>query len=268
MKDNLKLKKEKIKDIIKGIKAINNFPGENKFLLVYFKSDFWKSLLKEFNKPDSECFDVCWKLREIFIEYYKSIKIICEKEKDIIKDIKNFYDIDEFAYQLNENIKNFFKAKNGKLNNSEIFGYIQKYNPYYKEESYKHKRESYILNDLVFEYDYNSNDEDVIKDHEKFIETFRKLEYENIFKDNMGKFLDIIVNKITNISSIDTTIDLIRVDRIKEKVNEYLEKLKDKYDRNIKNKINNLGKDIPEKPVEITTKFVKLIFDHEDNCNF
>ena len=190
------------------------------------------------------------KLREIFIEYYKSIKIICEKEKDIIKDIKNFYDIDEFAYQLNENIKNFFKAKKGKLNNSEIFGYI-----------HKHKRESYILDGLAFEYDYKSNDEDVIKDHEKFIETFRKLEYEKIFKDNMVKFLDIMINKITNISSIDTTMDLIRVDRIKEKVNEFFEKLKDKYDRIIKNEINNLGKDKPEKPVEIIAKFVKLIFE-------
>lgn len=114
---------------------------------------------------------------------------------------------------------------------------------------------------MAFEYDYKSNDEDVIKDHEKFIETFRKLEYEKIFKDNMVKFLDIMINKITNISSIDTTMDLIRVDRIKEKVNEFLEKLKDKYDRIIKNEINNLGKDKPEKPVEIIVKFVKLIFE-------
>lgn len=77
----------------------------------------------------------------------------------------------------------------------------------------------------------------------------------------MVKFLDIMINKITNISSIDTTMDLIRVDRIKEKVNEFFEKLKDKYDRIIKNEINNLDKDKPEKPVEIIVKFVKLIFE-------
>lgn len=130
LKDNLKLKKEKIKDIIKGISSINEF-SENKIILVYFKTEFWKSLLKGFNQPDPECFKVCYKLREIFLNYDSLIKSICDKEKDkdIIKEIKNFREIDEFAYLLNESIKNFFKANKGKLNNSEILTYIQEYNP-------------------------------------------------------------------------------------------------------------------------------------------
>ena len=45
----------------------------------------------------------------------------------------------------------------------------------------------------------------------------------------MVKFLDTMINKVTNISSFDTIINLIRVDKIEEKVNDYLEKLKDKF---------------------------------------
>ena len=270
IKDDLKLKKERINDIIKGIKSINQFSDTNNFILVYFKSEFWKNLLKEFNKPSPDCFIICWKLRELFIDYDKLIKKICDKEKDkdIIKDIKNYRDIDAFAYLLNENIKNFFKEKRGKLKNSEILGYIQKYNPYYIEDGYKHNRELYILDDLVFEYDYNNNDEDVISEHQNFIETFRKLEYEDIYKNNMVKFLDTMVNKVKDISSFDTVMDLIRVDKIKEKVNEYIEKLKSKYELIIKADLEKLGDKNIDKPVEIIAKFAKLIFEHEENCDF
>ena len=45
----------------------------------------------------------------------------------------------------------------------------------------------------------------------------------------MVKFLDTMINKVANISSFDTIINLIRVDKIEEKVNDYLEKLKDKF---------------------------------------
>ena len=200
-------------------------------LLVYFKSDFWKGLLKEFNKANPDCFTVCLNLRETFFDYNKLVKSICDKEKDkdIIKDIKNYGEIDEFAYLLNENIKKYFKEKKGKLKNSEILGYVQKYDPCYFEEGYEHNRESYILEDLIFEYDYNNTDEELIKEHQNFIETFKKLEYEDIYKDNMVKFLDTMINKVTNISSFDTIINLIRLDKIEEKVNDYLEKLKDKF---------------------------------------
>ncbi len=270
IKDNLTLKKEKINDIIKGIGNINKFSNGNKILLIYFKSEFWKGLLKEFNKADPDCFVVCWNLRKIFLDYNEIIKSICDKEKDkdIIKDIKNFGEIDEFAYLLNENIKNYFKIKKGSLKNSEILGYIQKYNPYYIEERYKHNRESYILDDLIFEYDFNNTDEAIIKEHQNFIETFRKLEYEDIYKDNMVKFLDTMINKVTNISSFDTIMDLIRIDKIKENVNDYLEKLKIKFENITQKELESIEEKNLRKPVEIIAKFEKLIFEHEDNCEF
>ena len=66
IKGDLTLKKEKVNDIIKGIKNINKFSDENNILLIYFKSDFRKGLLKEFNKANPDCFKVGLNLRETF----------------------------------------------------------------------------------------------------------------------------------------------------------------------------------------------------------
>ena len=269
----LKIQKEKINIITKGIISINKYSEEINNLLVYFKSDFWKYNLKEFNKPSPNCFEICLKLRKIFIEYNKIIKSINDKEKDkekyknIIKDITDYHKIDEFAYLLNEKIKCFFTEKKGKLKNSEILGYIEKYNPYYKEPEYKFRREAYILDDLTFEYDINSNEEE-LKEHTIFIETFKRLEYEDIFKDNMVKFIDTMVNKIKDISSFDTIMDLIRVDKIKEKAKEYLEKLKNKYELIIKPEIEKLDDNKLKRTIEIIAKFEKLIFEQENNKDF
>ena len=270
IEDNLKLKKDRINDIIKGIESINAFSDYKNVILVYFKSDFWKKLLKEYNIPSPDYIVICWKLRELFIDYDKIINKICnkEKEKDIINDIKVYREHDEFAYLLNENIKAFLKEKKGNLKNFEIIGYIMNYNPYYIEEQYKNKREFYILDYLNFEYDYNNNNEHIIEDHHNFIETFRMFGFENVFKDNIYEFLNRIVNKITDISSFDTVIDLILLDRIKEKVKGFIESLKNKYELFIKHELEKLEKNNIDKPVEIIVKFAKLIFEQECNCNF
>ena len=130
---------------------------------------------------------------------------------------KDFNKTDDFAYHLNEKLKIFLKNKKDKTN-KEILGYIKEYNPYYREEEYKFKRDAYILDDLDFQYDLYNNDEEYINEHTSFIKNFHALEYEDIFKDNMVKFLELMVNKIKEISSFDTTIDLIRIDKIGGKV--------------------------------------------------
>ena len=260
---SLQLQKEKINMIIRGIESINEYSKGINCLLVYFKSDFWKSLLRDFNKAEPECFLIVLKLRNYFIEYSHLIDYICDRKKDkaIIKDISDFHKIDEFAYILNENIKQFLKEKQGKLNNSEILGYIKRYNPYYNEPEYKYKRELDILDYLDFHYDIYSTDEDVIREHFNFIETFRELDYLDIFKDNMEKFIDAMVNKITDISSFDTVMDLISVGEIKEKIKGYLEKLKNKYELVVKTEIEKLSGDKVKKAQKIIAKFEKLIFD-------
>ena len=273
LKDNLVFKEEtlnRLNDIIGRIISINKFSEEKRFILVNFKSDFWESILKEFRKinPNPKYFEVCSKLRNVFKEYDKFIKAICDKkkDKDIIQDIENYINIDEFAYVLNEKIKNYFELKKGKITNSEILGYIHQYNPYYKEEEYKHKRDSYILDFLNFDCDYN--DEYAIMEHKRFIETFKKLDYEDIFKDNLLKFLDRMINKINNLSSFDTVINLIRIDKLQDKDKEYLEKLKNKFEQKIKTEIKKLNNDNLSKPVEIIAEFIKLIFIMKIIVNF
>ena len=46
----------------------------------------------------------------------------------------------------------------------------------------------------------------------------------------MVKFLDTMINNKVNISSFDTIMDFIRVDKIKENVNDYIDNLKDKFE--------------------------------------
>jgi hypothetical protein len=84
----------------------------------------------------------------------------------------------------------------------------------------------------------------------------------------MVKFLELMVNKIKEISSFDTTIDLIRIDKIGGKVKEYMQKLKNKYEILIKPELEKLTKDKLQKPVEIIAKFEKLIFEQENNIEF
>ena len=262
------LKKEKIGAIKKGIKSIYDYSKDIEKLLVYFKSDFWKSLLKAFEQPEANCFRVCYELRQIFIEYNNVVESICvpENDKKIMKDIGDLYKTDDFAYHLNEKIKIFFHNKKEKTN-TEILGFIKEFNPYYQEDKYKFKRDAYILEDLNFQYDLNNDDEDYKKEHASFIINFHTLDYEDIFKDNMVKFLELMVNKIKDISSFDTTLDLIRVDKIGEKVTEYIQKLKNKYEILIKPEVEKLTGKL-KRPTEIIAKFEKLIFEQENNIDF
>ena len=77
----------------------------------------------------------------------------------------------------------------------------------------------------------------------------------------MVNFIDAMINKIKDISSFDTIIDLIDVKKIKDK-NKYLEALKNVYEDKIKDEIEALNekklKD-QSKQTEIIAKLVKLI---------
>ena len=84
----------------------------------------------------------------------------------------------------------------------------------------------------------------------------------------MVKFLDTMINNKVNISSFDTIMDLIRVDKIKENVNDYIDNLKDKFEIITKKEIESIEEKNLGEHVEIIAKFEKLIFEHEDNCEF
>lgn len=67
LKDNRTFKEETIlelNDVVEEILSIDNFSKEKKYIFIFFKSEFWKSLLKEFRKinPIPKYFEVCYKL--------------------------------------------------------------------------------------------------------------------------------------------------------------------------------------------------------------
>ena len=160
----MELRKERINKIKEGIKSIYEYSKEKNKHFFYFKSDFWKDLLKAFEAPEENCFKFCPELIAIFIKYNGIIEILCDKEKDkkIIKDIGELLKTDDLSYHLNEKLKIFLKNKKNETNN-EINGFIEEYNSYYQEEKYKYKRDAYILYDLDFQNDIDNNDDDDYK---------------------------------------------------------------------------------------------------------
>ena len=146
LSSNLKLikkannNKKEIDDIIKLIQELIKFSKDNEKLILYLKSEFWINLLKQYNKPDLENINSCYRLRELFKEYYNLIdtlykKTTDENEENIKKDINKYYWRDEFAFILNNNIKIFLEEKNDDLLDQEKIGIIEKYNPYYNTKN-------------------------------------------------------------------------------------------------------------------------------------
>jgi hypothetical protein len=63
-------------------------------------------------------------------------------------------------------------------------------------------------------------------------------------------------------------MDLIEIDKIRENINEYIEKLKNKYEAKIKLNLEKLNVKKQKSSAIIIAKFEKLIFDQENNNNF
>ena len=243
--------------ILSGIESIINFSKEKQVLLVYLSSNFWNSILKNYNEPDEINIFNCYKLREAFIKYNYLINQLFKDDpkSEIKKDINKYFERDEFAFLLNKNIKKFFEL-NKELSNSEILGFVMCFDPYYKEDKYSNNRDNYI-------FDYiNLDNNDVT-----FIETFHCLEFEKMFKDNVIEFLNKMISKIKNISNFGTILEIIDIRKI-SKVNEFFELLKDKYDSVVNRQIDSLTNEKLKEAAKILAKFVDLIYIHEKNCNF
>ena len=267
IKDDLKVnKKEKraeIKNIIEAIKSIINFSKEKQKLLIYLNSNFWINILKHYNEPDALNIDICFELRELLKNYYGLIKTIFKEEKNddekkIKNDIKKYFDSDEYAFILDKNIKNFIEINKKELSDSEILGTIIQYDPYFKEDRYKNskKRDSNI-----FDYiDFNKIDD-------QFIETFKKLNFEEIFKEKITNFTDKIISKIEkNIFIFSAIIELIDINKLSQDKS-FLPKLKLKYEECIK-KINSLKEEELKRIIKVIAKFVDFLYIQEKNIDF
>ena len=268
--------------IIKLIEKLIDYSEKEKILAIYIKSTFWINLIKEYNISDWENINKCHKLRELYKKYNKLIDFLFgddtnsqkyKKSKDennnIKNDINRYYERDEFAFMLNKNIKEFFEKNKDRITNAEILGTVEKYNPYFSikdnddREKYKNNRETYIFDYINFS-----------KTKPTFNETFKKLNFEAMFEENITDYINKITSKIKDIQTFGNIIKLIDVDRIvEEKKNDYFRILKEKYVLIIKNDIKSISikeenKKELDNAIKIISEFVSKLFIYEKNNNF
>ena len=268
--ENQNKEKKEIDNIIKLVEEIIQFSTENQILVIYLKSSFWVYLLKQYNKPDLEYIDNCNRLRDLYRKYYKLINTLYKKstnkhELEIKNDINRYNDRDEFAFNLNNNIKELFELKKDKYNDEQKLGIVEKYNPYYNinneddEKKYKNLRETDIFNNINF-----------CNPTKYFKESFHVLNFETMFKENIAEFINKITSKIKDISTFGTIIEIIDINRIeKEKKENYYNILKEKYELIIKIQIGSIKEETElNKAVEILSNFISRIFIYEDNNDF
>ena len=254
------IKREKNKEIdiiIPAIESIIYFSKENKVLLVYFHSIFWMYILKNYNELNDTNISICYRLREIFVKYNDLVnELFKNNKKSYIKDdINKYYERDEFSFLLDKNIKKYLEI-NKELSNADILGFIAEFNPYYKEVGYSYKRDSDIFTYL------NLND-----NNNQFIKTFRKLNIEKMFEDNINEFLNKMVSKIQNIYNFGTVLELIDIKKLST-VNDYLCLLKDKYEYIMKKDKNSLTSEQLKEAGKIIGNFFDLLYNYEKNFKF
>ena len=176
--DNDKIKSlDFIPKMIDEIKSIIMFNRNEDKIIVYLTNDFWKYLLSCYKKPTQKNIKICFELREIFKLYYMLVKEKIKENILIKKDAKNYNDTDEFAFVLNKNIKIYF-SNNNDLSNIEKLNFIKKYNPFYdiQEKRYSSRVDADIF-DLF----------DISEINEEFIQDFRAMKFENIFKERIDE---------------------------------------------------------------------------------
>ena len=261
--------KKEIDNIINLITDIIEYSKNNDILIIYLKSEFWINLLKQYNKPDLENINSCFRLRLLYKNYYNLINLLykntTDAQKIIIKrDIIKYYVRDEFAFILNDNIKKLLEIKNDTLLDQEKLGIVEEYNPYYNNkdeadiERYKNNRETSIFNNIHF-----SNPTKAFK------ESFKKLNFETMFKENLVEFINKIISKIEDILTFGTVLELIDVTRIEKKKKDYYDLLKEKYELIIKSQIMQIKEEKElNKAVVILSEFISRIFLEEGNNDF
>ena len=253
------IKKENSKEldiIIPAIEDILNFSKEKNMLLIYFTTNFWIKILQCYNIPDDININNCFKLREIFLEYYKVVNDLFKNENvkkrkkggrneekgnddnmvesKIKEEALRYFERDEFAFILNKIINNYL-VNNKDLTNAEILSFIRDFNPYYKEEKFSLKRDSDIF-DMI----------DLEKSDEQFFDTFKKADFENVFKDKINDFLNKMDSKIKSIDDFKIIMKLIDIEKIKklDKINYYLDLLKTKYEYILKKELESSKREL------------------------
>ena len=245
-------KNKNIMKVIENIKSIIEFCKDKKTFIIYFTNNFWKYILNYYNEPNQENIYICFKLREIFIEYHDLILNIFEKEDTkftIKKEAINYFERDEFAFILDQIIKKYINNK--ELENIEKLAFITKYNPYYIEPKYSSK-----VDCRIFDYfDLNSIDNE-------FIEDFRQMNFEYIFRGYIAEYIKKFIDKIKDIPNFYTVIKLINIRNIKNK-NIYLDSLKKCYDNIVSNEIGLLTDEKLNEAIHLVAKIAIINYSYE-----
>ena len=239
-------------EIIKKIKSIIYYCKNEKIFLIYFTNDFWKYLLTFNSEPNQDNIYFCSNIRDTFILYYELVKELYEKKtKFTIKtEAFNYYERDEFAFILDQMIRQYINNDKD-ISNIEKLAYITQYNPYYIEEKYCNKVDAEIFDN----FDLNNVDDD-------FIEDFRRMNFEDIFKENINEYINKIMSKIKSINNFDVIINLINIKNIYEK-RIFLDSLNKKYDSIIRPDIGLLsGKNLNE-AINIVAKIALINYIYE-----
>ena len=244
--------KEKIFEVFNNIKSIINFYKEKKAFLIYFTNNFWRYILKYYNEPTQENIEICFKLREIFIQYYDLVLYVFNKKDEIFiinKEAYNYFERDEFAFILNLNIKSY--NNNSKATYIEKLRLIKKYNPYYREPKYFN---------LVSCDIFDSLDLDQIDNN--FIEEFKGMNFEYIFQKYQIEYIYKFIPKIKNIRNFNTVIKLINIKTLKDR-NIYLDLLNYKYDEIIRHEIGLLTDEKCKEAINVVAKIAIINYVYE-----
>ena len=201
--ENLKFEKLELKEIkimISKINSIIDFADKNNTFMIDFTNNFWEKIFKCYQDSNADNILIFFELRKTFINYYNLFTKIC-------KSINRFLnvEVDKYSSILDHMINEFIR-ENKNLKSIEKLSYITTYNPYYKEDQYSDKR-NYSIFDL-----FKLDDVD-----EEFIENFRRMNFEKIFKNNIEKYISKIFCKIDNIFNFGTAIKLINIKYIENK---------------------------------------------------
>ena len=242
--------------IIKLSESIIKFSEEEKTLVIYMRSTFWINLLDQYKFPDWENISNCHNLRELYKKYTNLVNKLYE-ENDIKNDVNTFFDRDQFAFMLNNLIKEFLDKNQQSLTNAEKLGCVRNFNPYFSiadekdKNKFKNNRETYIFDYVNFS-----------KITHAFNKAFHIFNFETMFEENISEYINKITGKIKDIKTFGNIIKLIDEKRMKEdNQKDYYRILKEKYRSVIKGNIKLIKDDKELKNgIKIIAEFVSKIF--------
>ena len=225
------------------IDSVTNFSKDQKKLLIYLKPKFWKDLAKKCSGISREYIEINLVIKELFKNYYSTIKDIFPESDNIRKEIKNCFYIGIFAGQIHRIIEKYIKD-NPKITNLEIIELIRDYDEYYTNKTYANIRNPDILEKI-----------DLDEINEQFIQKFKEMHFEKIFEIELDGFLEYLTNKITKISDFGIIFKLIDIKELGDKKSFYLGQLKNKYEKaiNSTNELSENDQNLIKNLVDLTT---------------